>query len=116
MTQFDELKRILLGNEKYFRNYLAYAKKIAKKLLKDDKVRVIVFGSVVRANYTPDSDIDLLIISEKAPTEPKKISDLTSKMLEAIQDIYAPFEIHLVKPKVYESWYKRFIGDNYIEV
>jgi len=47
--------------------------------LKDDKVRVIVFGSVVRANYTLDSDIDLLIISEKAPTEPKKISDLNFK-------------------------------------
>lgn len=58
----NEIKR---ENQKYFDNYLKYAK-IAKKVAKKElgKVKVFVFGSVVKAQAMLASDIDLLIVSK----------------------------------------------------
>jgi predicted nucleotidyltransferase len=68
MISLTEIQReIVKENEKYFKNYLSWGrkiKKIAKKLLGKD-VRVLIFGSVVKGTWGPNSDIDVLIISDK---------------------------------------------------
>ncbi len=53
---------------KYLENSLNYAveiKRRAKELFNDAKV--IVFSSVVKSNYKPMSNVDVLIISEHIP-------------------------------------------------
>ncbi len=101
--------------KKYFQNYKFYVKEI-KKMLKENfkDVKVYVFGSVVRDDYRPDSDIDILIVSNEIPEslfEQAKIKVMIKKMFED-----APFEIHITNFVQYESWYKRFIKENYIEI
>ena len=47
-------------------------KEAVKRL--DPDARVIIFGSVVRGNVRPDSDIDLLIITRIAENLDEKLS------------------------------------------
>lgn len=54
--------------------YLNIIKQAAKEL--DPEARVLIFGSYVRGNFRPDSDIDILIISDKYGVN----SDLQAKM------------------------------------
>ncbi len=100
-----EMKR---EKEKYFKNYMKYAKRIKKIIRKKlPDAKVFVFGSVVKRTYTPLSDIDLLIVSKKMP---KRISE-RNKLIEEVWKkigVFSPFEIHLVNEKEFE-WYKRFI-------
>ena len=39
--------------------------KKAKELLKDNLVDVLIYGSVIRGEATPDSDIDIIIVVKK---------------------------------------------------
>ncbi len=101
--------------EKYFKDFRKYAKIIknkAKKIFKDAKV--IVFDSIIKGNYGPDSDIDLLIISKNIPEEHRKQVEIKYNILKSFKD--SPFEIHLATPEMYENWYKKFIKNEYIEI
>jgi len=94
--------------EKYFRNYLLYAKKaaiVAKESLPD--VKLYLFGSILRKEATPASDIDLLIFSEKMP---KKLSERNKIKVKILKEIgfFSPFELHLVNREEFE-FYKKFI-------
>jgi predicted nucleotidyltransferase len=95
-------------NEKYFKNYLKYAKiakKIARKELKD--VKVFVFGSIVKKSFLPSSDIDLLIVSKNAPKFMSDRAKIQAKILEKI-GVFSPFEIHIVNKGEFK-WYEKFI-------
>jgi hypothetical protein len=107
----NEMRR---EGEKYFRNYTKYAKmakKVAERELQD--VRVFVFGSVVKGQATPASDIDLLIVSKSTPPSMKERAKIKAKILTKI-GIFAPFEIHIVDEKEFR-WYERFI-DKKVEI
>lgn len=102
--------------KRYFENYLEIGKKIkeiAKELLRDKKVRVLIFGSVAKGTFSPLSDLDILIISKKV--KEKKVAKLRVKIKEGLKDFSAPIELHVVKMKTFENWYKRFL-DKYVEV
>jgi predicted nucleotidyltransferase len=95
--------------EKYFRDYLKYAKiikKEAEKLL--GKVKVLIFGSILKKEEVAQ-DIDILIISSKLKTLNKK-SKIRAKLKEKI-GFSAPFEFHLINPKEYKEWYSHFIEE-----
>lgn len=97
---------------KYFQNYKRYAKLIKGAVNLED-VEVIVFGSILKDEYTMASDIDVLIISDNIP---KGLNE-RAKMLCKINDVLGylhPFELHLVTKKESE-WYKRLIG-GYVKV
>ena len=99
----------------YFENYIAHARKIkeiARKILTD--ASVLVFGSAVQQEYSPGSDIDILIISSEIPSDLFSQAALKVKIKEKFPG--APFEIHLVTPEEYENWYKNFIKKDYVEV
>ena len=94
---------------KYFRNYLRYAsqiKKEAQKLL--GKVKVYVFGSILRKNELA-RDIDILIISPKLKT-PQKKSQTRVKLWQRL-GFSSPFELHLITPQEYRDWYRYFIKE-----
>ncbi len=99
-----------------FKNYRKIAEKIkkaAKEILRDENVRVIVFGSVVRKTQNPLSDLDVLIVSKKA--EKVNYGKVVSKIKKEIGKNLIGIEFHLVTPSIFENWYKRFI-DKYEEV
>jgi len=108
-SEISELIREAEAKEKYFKNYLKYAKEIkteARKLL--GKVKVFVFGSILRKNEVP-RDIDILIISPKLKTSSQK-----SKIQVEIfgrTGFSSPFEIHLITPEEYRDWYRNFIKE-----
>ena len=107
----NELKK---EKRKYFENYLKYAR-IAKLVVEKElgEARAFVFGSVVKKQALPSSDIDLLIVSKNMPKKMSERSKLKAKIWKRI-GIFSPFEIHLVDEKEFE-WYKRFI-DKKVEV
>ncbi|MFQ1020475.1 nucleotidyltransferase domain-containing protein [Tardisphaera saccharovorans] len=92
------------------KNYLTYAKRAKEiALAYDPSVKVLVFGSVVRGDYTGASDIDLLVISEK---EELRYS-MEASIREGVPE--APLEVHFATPQQYRTWYSRFI-DVFVEV
>ena len=116
MKGIDIALEIWKRKEKVFKNYKQIAKKIkscAKKILRDKNVKVLVFGSVVKGNYNPLSDLDILIISEKC--DKIKYGEFVNKIKKTIKKDLIGVEFHLATPKIFEKWYKRFI-DEYYEI
>ena len=112
MDLIDLLLQRKKENEKYFKNPQEYAfliKKRAKEIL--GEVKVYLFGSVIKGNWTPDSDIDVLVVSDNF--DDQKGGEIKAKLLEAV-GFFSPFEIHLVTKKVFENWYKKFIKEGEI--
>ena len=95
--------------EKYFENYLFYAKevkKIVEKLL--GKTRVFVFGSILKKKKIA-RDIDVLIVSPKLKSIDQK-SKILAKLWQKL-GINNPFEFHLITPEEYENWYRYFLKE-----
>ncbi len=102
--------------EKYFQNYLRYAKEIkkeAEKFLGKGKVRLMVFGSILRKDEVAQ-DIDILIVSPKLK-DYKIRSFLLAKIFKKLGN-FSPFEFHLITPEEYQNWYQNFIKKEFIEI
>ncbi len=100
--------------EKYFKNYLKYArmiKKVAKEFLGEAKV--ILFGSILRKGEVP-RDVDILVVSSKLKNDKMKFQ-LKKKVERKIGESH-PFEFHFIAPEDYENWYQHFIKEEKIEV
>lgn len=112
-SEVDLLIEEFQEEEKYFKNYLRYAKEIKKEAEKIlGGVRVFVFGSILKKDEVPQ-DIDILILSSKFKKSFKK-TRVRIKLLKKIGK-FSPFELHLITPQEYKDWYRHFI-DEKIEV
>jgi len=108
----DIITEIGKENEKYFKNYLKYAKiikKIVKNVFKEGEV--IIFGSILKSKT--QGDIDILIISDKV-SDPEIRKEFFIQFNEKIGFIN-PFEIHFATKDQFDNWYINFI-DKYIKV
>jgi predicted nucleotidyltransferase len=113
-TEVDVQLEILSTFKKYYENVNHYANKIKALVRKyDPSARVILFGSYVRGNMRPDSDIDVLLITRLASDAKERVR-LRIEIKRTIGDL-TPFEIHIVTEEEYENWYKKFI-DQHIEI
>jgi len=115
-TLTDILLETQRTKRKYFKNYKFFCQKIkeiAREILKE--VRVLVFGSIVKGEWKPDSDIDILIISKNLPQNPDERAKIRTKIKSKI-DSLSPFQIHLSTPEEFERWHKNFIKGNYWEI
>ncbi len=104
---------IFLENDKkrlnYLKNYNEAARAVKEICLRHDAdSRVILFGSVLRGNWTGNSDIDLLIIL-KSPRAKEGI------IIDIWRTVEAPAEIHFATEDEFKNWYLRFI-DVYKEI
>jgi len=100
--------------DKFFKNYLYYAKEIkeeAQKIL--NPIKVFVFGSILRKDEIPN-DIDILIISPKLRTNEEK-TKVRVKIWKKI-GMSSPFEIHLITPEDFRDWYSHFIKEEKVEI
>jgi len=76
--------------------------KAAEKVL--GPCQLHVFGSVAEGHATGGSDVDLLIVADHLPENPRARSELKAKIEEAANlPLYHPFEIHLATNKEAES-------------
>ena len=112
----DLQKEIAEEESKYLKNWRRYVDIIKKRAMEHiGHAKVVVFGSVVTGEWIAGkSDIDVLIISENCPRDGRSQTNLCKILTEGFNE--APFEIHFIKPETYEKWYKKFIGEKYIEV
>ncbi|OYT67259.1 MAG: DNA polymerase subunit beta [Candidatus Wolframiiraptor sp. EX4484-121] len=99
---------------RFFRDFIKYAEKV-KEIVKqrDPDARVMLFGSAVKGELRPDSDIDLLIITDIAEELDERIG-LRMEVMKILGE-GSPFEIHIVTAEEYEGWYRRFI-DRFLEL
>ncbi|GIW66478.1 MAG: hypothetical protein KatS3mg095_0376 [Candidatus Parcubacteria bacterium] len=114
---FSELLlEIAEKKEKYFKNYLSYGKKIkdiARELL--GNCQVLIFGSVIRGDFSPASDIDVLIISNKFPENWEERRIYRTKIKSAIEHS-SPFQIHLATEEEFKNWWQNFIKSEFVEI
>ncbi len=109
ITLTDILIETAREQEKYFKNYLKYAKKIKIAVRRlDSTARVYIFGSVLKKGEVPE-DIDVLIVSPEFETSEEK-SEAIVKIVKTT-GFNSPFEIHLATPEEYKDWYRHFIKE-----
>jgi len=101
--------------KRYFKDYLFWAKELKKEAQKNLKdVKVFLFGSIVRSEAEPGSDIDILIVSPDLKDSEQR-SKIRTKIFKKT-GLGSPFEIHLITPKDYQDWYGHFIKKEKIEI
>ena len=91
-------------------------KEVVRKYLPD--ARVYVFGSVVEGKAIASSDIDVLIVSGKAPQSLREKVELQLRIEDELGLEFPkpnPFEFHIVTPKEAE-WYFKYLKIKYVEV
>ncbi|MDT7870609.1 MAG: nucleotidyltransferase domain-containing protein [Thermoproteus sp.] len=93
------------------RDYVREIKRICVEAI-DGECRVMLFGSAARGDYRVDSDVDVLVITDRAKTPWDKA--LISAKIKEEMGLDDPFELHVVTKKEYEEWYRKFI-DTYEE-
>ncbi len=99
-----------LRRREVLENWRLYVERLCGKALELlGVVRVVVFGSVARGDWSADSDIDVLIISPNAPEDPWERARIVVALREAASEAASLLELHIVTPEQYLRWYKKFI-------
>ena len=116
MKLIDLQKDIAVIFNEYRQNFRKYAYEIKKTALEyfgDNFLKLLVFGSMIRSNYRADSDIDIAIILMKNVDEFQR-----AKFVSIVNKKFKlnPFEIHIISNDLWESWYKNFVKNEFIEI
>ncbi|MCS7150945.1 MAG: nucleotidyltransferase domain-containing protein [Endomicrobia bacterium] len=91
--------------------YLDKIKEFLKQKFKD--FRVILFGSYVKNQMNANSDIDILIVIPQIGSV-EEVHHLNFEIRKQI-DFNQFIEIHIATEEEYNSWWSKFVKDNYIE-
>ena len=95
--------------EYYRKNWRDYSNRLKSEVLKVlPDAEVYVFGSVVRGNTHPTSDIDVLIVSREFKNIKKRI-ETHAQLRLLFLDI--PFEFHLITPEKFPFYKKMAKGE-----
>ncbi len=104
---------ILKAMRRYYEEPERYVEEIKAVVRKRDQLaKIILFGSYIKGDMKPDSDIDVLVITELAKNVDERVK-LRMEVKRRIGEL-TPFEIHIVTGAEYENWYRKFI-DKYLE-
>ena len=108
-----ERRKIWENARKNIKDILVKVKEVSEEVLKDENVKVILFGSTARGDFDTFSDIDVLVVSEKvedtADDVIEKSAKIKVKLRERIGELASPLEIHVASNELFERWYKRFL-------
>ena len=102
----------VLLNDTIIKNVKEEATDLVKKLMGKDLIKVILYGSCVRGDYTQDSDIDIALITSCDRMEVKmysaRIADismqLAMKYFQVVNFVCLPYAEFMQK----KSWYLYF--------
>ncbi|AFA39894.1 DNA polymerase sigma [Pyrobaculum oguniense TE7] len=90
-------------------NLSIYLAKIKEAVLElDPQAEVYLFGSFAKGTARPDSDVDILVVSDKYGSSLGKIAELLVHVEKRL-GFAGVFEIHVATRELYETWYKRFV-------
>jgi predicted nucleotidyltransferase len=103
--------------KEYRDRWMEFAKEIkglAEEFFGGNFSKLCVFGSTVRGDYKPLSDIDVAVVLKEGVDEwaRAKFRSLVSKRLGACN----PFEVHVVTEREWREWYMKFVKGGYVEV
>ena len=110
------VKRIAKTVERYRRElevHLSTIRRLAVEYF-GPEVRVYLFGSVLRGDYGPQSDIDVAVVLKRRPSVEERAA-FRSRLREEL-GLFHPFEIHIVSEEDWVGWYGRFIKGEWREV
>ncbi len=106
--------RRLRERAKIVRNWRRQAEKIAEAAVRvlGEEVRVYAFGSIIKGDATPSSDIDLLIVVPGPVSSLRARTKILLRVEKAagLGDLH-PFEIHIVDSDEAASYF-RHAGKN----
>ncbi|MEZ0248521.1 MAG: nucleotidyltransferase domain-containing protein [Thermoproteus sp.] len=85
---------------------LAELKKAVLEL--DPNAEVYLFGSAAKGTMRPDSDVDVLVVSDLYGGDLKKIGELLVYVEEKVGGV-GILEIHVATRELFETWYRRLI-------
>lgn len=102
----------ILLNDTIIENIKEEATELVKKLMGNDLIKVILYGSCARGDYTQDSDIDIALITGCDRMEAKMYSDriaaismqLAMKYFAVVNFVCLPYGEFMKK----KSWYLYF--------
>ena len=112
MSFLDLLERLYAQRRRYLEDLPRYLRLIKEVVLRHD-TKVLLFGSYAEGTARPDSDVDVLIVTELAAEEESRL-----RLRKEIDDALGrpnPFELHIATPTQYRKWYVKFIK-RYVEV
>lgn len=114
MRYFDVLVERRAQKEETIENlkkYLSVIKEFLQK--KYNFFKIIIFGSYVKKQMSPNSDIDVLIVIPKIDDVEQR-HHLNYEIRKLI--CFNPFiEIHIATEEEFNSWWSKFIKNDYIE-
>jgi predicted nucleotidyltransferase len=103
------LRRRQAAKEEVVRNldfYLCKMLQIAREW--DPSAEVYLFGSFARGAARPDSDVDVLIISDVLGKDPLSAAEAVDRITAEL-GVKGVFEIHVATRELFEKWYRNFI-------
>lgn len=94
----------------YFDNLADYSRKIKRFFEEkfEGEAKVFIFGSFARGEHDAESDIDVLVISDRTPTYLFERAKFHAE-LRTVLGFRHPFEIHLITPQEWDEWYSHFL-------
>jgi len=103
------LRRRQAAKEEVIRNldfYLCKMLQIAREW--DPSAEVYLFGSFARGAARPDSDVDVLIISDVLGKDLLSAAEAVDRITAEL-GVKGVFEIHVATRELFEKWYRNFI-------
>ena len=103
------LRRRRAAKEVVIRNLDFYLRKmlqIARGC--DPSAEVYLFGSFARGAARPDSDVDVLIISDVLGKDLLSAAEAVDRITAEL-GVKGVFEIHVATRELFEKWYRNFI-------
>lgn len=97
-----------------WREYVKEIKEVARELFGEKFVKLCVFGSTIREDSGPLSDIDIAVLLVEEVDEWIRVRFRT-EVAKRI-GVRHPFEIHVLSEMEWDRWYARFVKDDFIEL
>lgn len=115
MTQLGRLLVDRRRRERKFFDSPYYWTRQIKRVLSSqiDDVRVFLFGSVLRGESRPGSDIDILVYSPQLPDRQSERVALTASLNDLLGLVH-PFELHFANDREF-AWYRHFADMKEVE-
>jgi len=85
--------------------YLAAIKEAVREL--DPDAEVYLFGSVARGEARPDSDVDVLVVSDRYGDEVGRVAEVLLRIEERLGFVVV-LEVHVVSRRTFEKQRKLF--------
>jgi predicted nucleotidyltransferase len=109
MSFLDLLERLHAQRRRYLEDLPRYLRLIKEVVLRHDpSAKVLLFGSYAEGTARPDSDVDVLIISDVLGKDLLSAAEAVNRITAEL-GVKGVFEIHVATRELFEKWYKNFI-------